>query len=128
MRGKSTVRLLGVLLLNLMVGATAFAGGRYEDPPMNLVEVQKFSQQTLEALKAGNQAAALESAKQGRKLAIESYKEKSTMPMQVASGSLKSAIGALEANNLPEATTQIEHALSKLNEEVDYYKKEGKIK
>lgn len=128
MRGKSTVRLLAVLALNLFIGATAFAGGRYEDPPMNLVEVQKFSQQALEALKAGNKDAALDSVKQGRKLAVESYKEKSTMPMQVASGSLKSALNALDTGNMAEATTQVEHALSKLNEEVDYYKKEGKIK
>jgi hypothetical protein len=127
MRGKSSVRIWWVLLLNLVVGV-AFAGGRYEDPPMNLVEVQKFSQQALDALKAGNKDAALESTKQGRKLAVESYKEKSTMPMQVASGSLKSAIAALEGGNLTEATTEVEHALAKLNEEVDYYKKSGKIK
>ncbi len=127
MRDKSMVRILWVLFLSLIVG-TAFAGGRYEDPPMNLVEVQKLSQQSLDALKSGNKDAALESAKQGRKLAVESYKEKSTMPMQVASGSLKGAIASLEAGNLPEATTQVEHALGKLNEEIDYYKKEGKIK
>lgn len=127
MRGKSSLCVWWVLLLNLVAGV-AFAGGRYEDPPMNLVEVQKFSQQALDALKAGNKDAALDSAKQGRKLAVESYKEKSTMPMQVASGSLKSAIASLEGGNLPEATTEVEHALAKLNEEVDYYKKSGKIK
>ncbi|WP_348759255.1 hypothetical protein [Candidatus Methylocalor cossyra] len=95
---------------------------------MHLVEVQKLSQQALEAAKQGNKDAALESAKQGRKLAVQSYKEKSTMPMQVASSSLKGAIGSLESGNLPDAMTQLEHALNKLNEEVDYYKKEGKLK
>ncbi|QSA97718.1 hypothetical protein [Methylococcus sp. EFPC2] len=121
------LRVLTLMALSAVFNA-GFAGGRYEDPPANLVEVFKFSQQSAEAIKQGNQSAALDAAKQGRKLAVESYKEKSTMPMQVSSGSLKEAIAALEANNLPEAGSKVEHAIQKLNEEIEYYKKEGKIK
>jgi DNA-binding FadR family transcriptional regulator len=116
------------LIASLLVANTVFAGGRYEDPPLNLVEVHKFSQQALEAIKQGDKDTALSAAKQGRKLAVESYKEKSTMPMQVSSGSLKEAIAALEANNMADASGKVEHALQKLGEEIDYYKKEGKIK
>lgn len=104
------------------------AGGRYEDPPMNLVEVFQASEKALDAAKQGNKDAALENTKTGRKLAIESFKEKSTMPMQVASGSLKGALLSIEDGKLDDAIPQIEHAMAKLNEEISYYKGTGKIK
>jgi hypothetical protein len=106
----------------------SFAGGRYEDPPQNLLEVYSATQKSLEAAKAGNKEAALLNAKDGRKLAVESYKEKSTMPMQVASGSLKGALASMESDKMDEAIPQIEHAMAKLQEEVDYYRNAGKFK
>jgi hypothetical protein len=121
------MRVVWILFFGAIANAS-FAGGRYEDPPANLVEVVNLNQEALEAAKQGTKDAALESAKQGRKLAVESYKDKSTMPMRVSSSSLKGAIASLEAGNLPEAIPQGEHAMGRLGTEVDYYKKEGKIK
>jgi hypothetical protein len=122
----TSLKLIWVLLLTALVNVS-FAGGRYADPPMNLMEVYKFAQQALEAAKAGNKDGALEASIQGRKLAVASFKEKSTMPMQVAAGSLKEAITALDAGKVDGAVPPLEHAIGKMNEEIDYYKKEGKL-
>lgn len=117
-----------ILAAACLYAGLGMAGGRYEDPPMNLVEVFQASEKALDAAKQGNKDVALENTKVGRKLAIESFKEKSTMPMQVASGSLKGALLSIEDGKLDEAIPQIEHALAKLNEEITYYKGTGKIK
>ncbi|MFO1418684.1 MAG: hypothetical protein U1E83_08435 [Methylotetracoccus sp.] len=127
MKRMNIIRTILFLALGAAV-STSFAGGRYEDPPMNLMEVYTATQKALDAAKAGDKAAALENAKQGRKLAIESYKEKSTMPMQVASGTLKSALASIEGDKLAEAIPELEHGMAKLQEDVDYYKKAGKLK
>ena len=126
MKASIALRIWWVLVLGIITNVS-IAGGRYADPPMNMAEVFKASQQALEAAKAGNKDSALESAKLGRKLSVESYKEKSTMPMQVASSNLKEAIALLEAGNTTEAIPKIQHVIEKFNEEIDYYKKEGKM-
>lgn len=115
------------IMIFALVANVSFAGGRYADPPMNLAEVHKAAQTALEAAKAGNKDAAVEAANQGRKLAVASFKEKSTMPMQVASSYMKEALALLEAGNLNEAVPKLEHVIEKCGEEIDYYKKEGKM-
>lgn len=126
MRGNSTAWVCGILILCAMTG-TATAGGRYANPPINLLEVQAACSKGLEAAQKGDTAAALEQAKIGRKLALASYKEISTMPMEIGSTTMKKAIAALEANNLPEAVPEFEHCKTKMDEEYAYYKKEGKF-
>lgn len=122
----TSLKLIWVLLLTALVNVS-FAGGRYADPPMNLMEVHKAATEALEAAKAGNKDGALQAAIQGRKLAVASFKEKSTMPMQVAAGGLKDAIAAIDGGKVDGAVAPLEHTLQKLNEEIDYYKKEGKL-
>lgn len=126
MKRKVCLSIACATLLDLGVGA-AFAGGRYANPPMNLVEVQQACAKGLDAAQKGDAAAALENAKTGRKLALTSYKELSTMPMEIGSSSMKKAITALEAGNLAEATPLFEHCKTKLDEEIAYYKGEGKL-
>jgi hypothetical protein len=126
MKASIMFRMLWIAIFALIANVS-FAGGRYADPPMNLGEVYKATQTALEAAKAGNKDAALESANQGRKLAVTSFKEKSTMPMQIASSYLKEAVALLEAGNMGEAIPKLEHVITKCGEEIDYYKKEGKM-
>lgn len=59
-------RILLALLLNL-AGGLGFAGGRYADPPLNRVEVQKASQLALNEAMQGNKNATFENAKKARK-------------------------------------------------------------
>jgi hypothetical protein len=117
---------MGLTVIAVAAG-TAFAGGRYANPPVNLVEVQSACAKGLEAAQKGDSAAALEQAKIGRKLALASYKEISTMPMEIGSSSMKKALEALDGGKLPEAIPHFEHCKTKLDEEVAYYKKEGKL-
>ncbi|SMF97440.1 hypothetical protein SAMN02949497_0469 [Methylomagnum ishizawai] len=117
----------GSVLLLGSIASVGFAGGRYANPPVGLVEVQQSCTKALEAAQKGDTAAALESAKAARKTAVASYKEISTMPMEVGSSTTKKAIAALEANNTAEAITELQHCKEKLDSEVDYYKKEGKL-
>lgn len=126
MRGNSKIRVLGVAILGMIAGS-AFAGGRYANPPVGLVETQQACTKGLEAAQKGDAAAALEQAKAARKISIASYKEISTMPMEVASSTTKKAIAALEAGNLAEATTELQHCKEKMDSEVDFYKKDGKL-
>lgn len=127
MRGNSMMRIILALFLSLSAGVS-IAGGRYADPPPNLVEVQKASQSALDAAKQGNKDAALDSAKQARKLAVASYKEKSTMPMQNSSSRLKAVIADLENGGQPTtAVTTLEEVVKLINDEVEYYKKEGNL-
>lgn len=126
MRGNRFIRISGLILLNLAVG-TAIAGGRYANPPVNLLEVHQACTKGLEAAQKGDAAAALENAKTGRKLALASYKEISTMPMEIGSSTMKKALAALEAGNVAEATPEFEHCKTKMEEEIAYYKKEGKL-
>lgn len=127
MRGNSMMRVILSLFLSLIAGVS-IAGGRYADPPPNLVEVQKAIQSALDAAKQGNKDAALDSAKQARKLAVASYKEKSTMPMQNSSSRLKAVIADLELGGQPTtAVTTLEEVVKLINEEVEYYRKEGKL-
>ena len=58
-------------------------GGRFRNPPENLLEVHQACSKGLEAAQKGDAAGALENAKVGRKLALASYKEISTMPMEL---------------------------------------------
>jgi hypothetical protein len=126
MRGNLSLRVFGTLSLAL-IAASASAGGRYANPPVNLLEVQAACTKGLEAAQKGDTAAALEQAKVGRKLALASYKEISTMPMEIGSSSMKKAIAALEAGNVAESVPEFQHCKTKLDEEYEYYKKEGKF-
>jgi len=126
MKLANVMRIVGILMLSVLT-ATAYAGGRYADPPLNLVEVQKAATQALEAAKQGNKEAALSAAELGRKLAITSFKEKSTMPMQIGSSRLKAVVASLEAGNVPETIAPLEEVVKVFYDEVEYYKKEGKI-
>ena len=125
---KTTVftRVLGFLVACIVTNIS-FAGGRYADPPNGLVEVSKLSQQALDAAKQGNKDAALSAANEARKVAISSYKEKSTMPMQNGSSRLKAAVISLEGGNTAEAVAPLEETVKIMNEEIDFYKKEGKL-
>lgn len=114
------------ILLSL-VCSTGFAGGRYADPPPNLVEVQKNAKQALDALTQGNKEAALAAAQLARKLAAESYKEKSTMPMQNSSSRLKKAIASIQEGKPDEAKSPLEETVKLMSEEIDFYTKEGKL-
>jgi len=115
-----------IVSLSLVTGIS-FAGGRYANPPAGLVEVQQACAAGLEAANKGDAAAALENAKTGRKIALASYKELSTMPMEIGSSDMKKALAALDAGNLKDSIPLFEHCKSKLDEEVAYYKKEGKL-
>lgn len=119
-------RILFASFLGLASGLS-FAGGRYADPPPNLVEVLTTSKAALDAAKQSNKDLCLENAKKARKLAVDSYKEKSTMPMQLSSSRLKAAIGSLEAGQMAEAIPPLEEVVKEVGEEVEYYKKEGKL-
>jgi hypothetical protein len=121
MKFTSLIRFFGILLLSLFT-SISFAGGRYADPPPNLVEVHKASTEALQAAKAGNKDAALSAATQARKLCIDSYKTKSTMPMQGSSGRLKHAIAALEGDKTDEAVKPLEETVNLLQEELTFYK------
>jgi hypothetical protein len=122
----SSYRALSIFALSLMAGAS-FAGGRYANPPVGLLEVTDACTKGLEAAKKGDTAAALEQAKTGRKIALASYKELSTMPMEVGSADMKKAIAVLEAGNVAESVPLFEHCKAKMNDEIAYYKKEGKL-
>ncbi|MDF9392574.1 MULTISPECIES: hypothetical protein [Methylococcus] len=110
-----------------LVAGVSFAGGRYADPPPNLVEVLNASKAALEAAKQSNKELCMENAKKARKLAIDSYKEKSTMPMQMSSSRLKAVIGSLEAGQIAETVAPLEEVVKEVGAEVEYYKKEGKL-
>lgn len=120
-------RVLCVLALSFVANA-GFAGGRYANPPSGLVGTTEACTKGLEAIEKGDTAAALEFAKTGRKVALESYKELSTMPMEIGSSTMKKAIAALEAGNVAEAKENFEHCKKKMLDEIDYYTKEGKMK
>ena len=126
MKTTITTPILGFLFAS-MVTTASFAGGRYADPPTGLVEVSKLTQQALDAAKQGNKDAALASANEARKVAVASYKEKSTMPMQNGSSRLKAAVASLEGGNTAEAVTPLEETVKIMNDEIDFYKKEGKL-
>lgn len=121
-----SIRLLCVLALSF-VTSMGLAGGRYANPPKNIIEVADACGKGLEAAQKNDATAALEQAKVGRKLALESYKELSTMPMEIGSSTMKQAIAALEAGKLNDATPLFEHCKKKLEEEIVYYQNEGKI-
>lgn len=127
MIGSKLTRIFLFLILS-GVASVGFSGGRYADPPVGLVEVAQFNDKALEAAKAGNKEAALENAKEARKIARDSFKEKSTMPMQKASTNLKAAIASLEAGNTGEAATTLAEVKTVLDKEIEYYKGEGKLK
>jgi len=119
-------KISAVLLLG-SVASLAFAGGRYTNPPVGLVETQEICTKGLEAAEKGDTAAALEFAKKGRKVALESYKEISTMPMEIGSSTMKKAIIALEEGKVAESEKYFKHCKEKMDGEVEYYKKEGKL-
>jgi len=125
MRGK-IVQACSVLLLS-SIASVGFAGGRYANPPVGLVEVQQGCTKALEAAQKGDTAAAMDLTKATRKTAVASYKEISTMPMEIGSSTTKKALNAFDANNAAEAITELERCKQKLDEEVAYYKKEGKL-
>ncbi|MDD5037315.1 MAG: hypothetical protein PHE55_21520 [Methylococcaceae bacterium] len=118
--------ILCVLSLSLLA-SMSFAGGRYANPPVGLLEVTDACTKGLDAAQKKDTAAALEQAKIGRKVALASYKELSTMPMEVGSSDMKKAIAALEAGKVDEAVPLFEHCKNKMQEEIAYYKKEGKL-
>lgn len=126
MKAVNAARAFGFVAMTVLASG-AFAGGRYANPPAGLVESHTLCAQGLDAAHKGDSAAALESAKSARKISLASYKELSTMPMEIASSSMKKCITALEAGNVPEAISHFEHCKTKLDEEIAYYKKEGKL-
>lgn len=109
------------------VATVSLAGGRYTNPPAGLKETFDFCTKGLEAAKASNKDVALENAKQARKISLDSYKEISTMPMEIASSSMKKALAAIKEDKLADAIPEFEHCTAKLQDEIDYYKKEGKM-
>ena len=119
-------RVMCVMRLSI-VSSISYAGGRYANPPKGIIEVADACGKGLDAAQKKDTAAALEQAKIGRKTALESYKELSTMPMEIGSSDMKKAIAALEAGNLDEATPLFAHCKQKLEEEIVYYQGEGKI-
>jgi hypothetical protein len=116
----------GGLLLALTANVSQ-AGGRYTNPPVGLVETFDLCTKALEAAKKGDKDVTLENAKQARKISITSYKEISTMPMEIASSSTKKALASLDAGDVAGAIPHLEHCTTKLADEIDYYKKEGKL-
>ncbi len=116
-----------VLSMLSVVSSLAMAGGRYANPPVGLVESHQLCSKALDAANAGDTAAALENARQARKVSLASYKELSTMPMEIASSSSKKAINSLEAGNVADAITELQHCKDKLTSEIEYYKSEGKL-
>jgi hypothetical protein len=110
-----------------VAASVSYAGGRYANPPAGLVDVQQACAAGLEAAQKGDSAAAMENAQKGRKIALASYKELSTMPMEIGSSDMKKALAALDAGNLKDTIPLFEHCKTKLDEEVAYYKKEGKL-
>jgi len=118
-----------ILSISILAGISTLsvAGGRYANPPVGMVESHQLCIKALDAAKAGDTATALDNAKQARKLSLASYKELSTMPMEIASSTSKKAIIALEAGNTAEAITELEHCKDKLTTEIEYYKSEGKL-
>lgn len=126
MKNNHLALITGGLLLALTANVS-FAGGRYTNPPDGLVETYDLCTKALEAAKKGDKDATLESTKQARKISITSYKEISTMPMEIASSSTKKALAALDAGDVAGAIPHLEHCTGKLADEIDYYKKEGKL-
>lgn len=122
-----SISLISAGIVMALMADVSLAGGRYTNPPAGMMETFGFCKAGLEAAQKGDKAAALENAKQARKISIESYKEISTMPMEIASSSMKKALAALEADNIPDSIPAFEHCVKKLSDEVDYYKKEGKL-
>jgi hypothetical protein len=122
----SPSRIRAFLLLTAFSGL-GFAGGRYADPPPGLVEVHKTSTEALEAARANDKDAALAKANEARKLAIDSYKTKSTMPMQNSSSRLKAAVAAIQGGKVADAVGPLEETVNLLTEEISFYKKEGKL-
>lgn len=123
---KVTALVVGTIALSL-ASATSFAGGRYTNPPVGLVETYDLCTKGLEAAKKGDKDAALESTKGARKISIESYKEISTMPMEIAASSTKKALAAISSGNVAGAVPELEHCVEKLKSEIEYYKGEGKL-
>jgi hypothetical protein len=121
-----TTLVASTILLTLTSG-TVFAGGRYANPPVGLVESYDLCTKGLEAAQKGDKDAALENTKKARKISIESYKEISTMPMEIAAMSTKKALAAIDSGNLSGAVPELEHCVAKLKSEIDYYKSEGKL-
>ncbi len=114
-------------LLFALTANVSQAGGRYTNPPAGLVESFDLCTKGLEAAKAGNKDVALENAKKARKISLDSYKEISTMPMEIASSSMKKALASLDAGDVAGSIPAFEHCTTKLADEIDYYKKEGKL-
>jgi hypothetical protein len=119
-------RVLLVLALSFMASAS-WAGGRYTNPPVGLAEVSEACNKGLEAAQKGDAAAALEQAKIGRKVALNSYKELSTMPMEIGSANMKKALAALDAGNVADSVQYFTNCKQKMDDEIAYYKKEGKM-
>ena len=122
----TSFRVLCIVALSFFT-SLGYAGGRYANPPKGIIEVADACGKGLDAAQKKDTAAALEQAKIGRKIALESYKELSTMPMEIGSSTMKQAIAALEAGKVDEATPLFEHCKKKLEEEIVYYQGEGKI-
>jgi hypothetical protein len=115
------------VIVSFLMAGVSLAAGRSEEPPAGMLDAYKLAQQTMEALNAGDNAKAAELIKEGRKISLDSYKERSTMPMQIASTGFKDARSSLEANDGTKAKADIQHVIEKLTSEIDYYKQHGKI-
>ncbi len=123
---KVTALVVSTFALTLASGIS-FAGGRLANPPVGMVETYDLCVKGLEAAKKGDKDAALENTKKARKISIESYKESSTMPMEIAAMSTKKALAAIDSDNLAGAVPELEHCVGKLTTEIEYYKGEGKL-
>jgi hypothetical protein len=123
---KVTSMVLGTVALALASGA-GLAGGRYANPPVGLVDTFDLCTKGLDAAQKGDKDAALDNAKKARKISLDSYKEISTMPMEIAAMSMKKALAAIDSGNVAGSIPEFEHCVGKLKTEIDFYKGEGKL-
>ena len=119
---------VALIIASFLIAGASLAAGRSEEPPPGMLDAYQLALQATEALNAGDNAKAAELIKEGRKVAHDAIKEKSSMPMQIASTGFKDARTSIEANDIPKTKADLQHVIEKLSAEVDYYKEHGKIK
>jgi hypothetical protein len=86
------------------------------------LEVSNACNRGLDAAQKQDIAAALEQAKKWRKIALASYNELGTIPLEIGSSTIttKKAIAAMDAGNLEEAVSNFRHCKQKLDDEIAY--------
>ncbi len=109
------LRLLLILWLSFSL-LPAQAGGRYQEAPANLNEIIAAAKRGLEAIQKDNLEEALAAVSEARDLAKASNKEKTTAPMQRASGRLRMAKGALRRGDTVKAGEILEKLIPYLED------------